>query len=183
LSSFRYCFIEFENPESALAAKQDLDQNPDIFVSLRRNDPDFKVDPETLAKWRENKKIERKNAKLAAKIRKFVENSDDPRLKISNFNPVKKSLAHPSKKKSSAPKDSETEGVEELPPVEPSRLVYDEILIFSKSTIYFLFFFDKFICEGFTIDGQPGEFCKIFSCIAAKLKSGPKRSTIKGTFI
>jgi hypothetical protein len=39
LSSFRFCTIEFENPESALAAKEDLDKNPDIRVSLRRAVP------------------------------------------------------------------------------------------------------------------------------------------------
>ena len=114
MSSFRFCFIEFENPESALAAKHDLNSNPDILVSLRRKDnPE---NPEKIAK--------RQEKKLKRKIMKAEKNSEDPPQKKSKPNPVKKSMAHPSKKNSSTPKVglsySETESVEELPPVDPS---------------------------------------------------------------
>ena len=42
MSSFRFCVIEFENPESALAAKQDLDKNRDINVNLRKKEDPVK---------------------------------------------------------------------------------------------------------------------------------------------
>ena len=114
MSSFRFCVIEFENPESALAAKHDLNSNPDILVSLRRKDnPE---NPEKIAK--------RQEKKLKRKIMKAEKNSEDPPQKKSKPNPVKKSMVHSSKKKSSTPKVgssySETESVEELPPVDPS---------------------------------------------------------------
>jgi hypothetical protein len=67
LSSFRSCIIEFENLESALAAKQDLDQIPDISVSLRRKKS--KAGPENIARQREEKlrkmKIVEKNAEIS----------------------------------------------------------------------------------------------------------------------
>jgi hypothetical protein len=78
LFSFRTCTINFENRESALAAKHDLDSNPDIRVDLKWKvypankvdpenmvDPDNKVDPEKIAKQQE--KLKRKIMKVEAK--------------------------------------------------------------------------------------------------------------------
>ncbi len=70
MSPFRSCIIEFENPESALAAKQDLDQIPDISVSLRRKKN--KADPENISRQRE-KKLRRK-MKI---VEKNTETSDE----------------------------------------------------------------------------------------------------------
>jgi len=71
LSSFRFCFIEFENPESALAAKHDLDSNPDIRVDLKwKVYPVNKVDPEKITR--------RQEKKLKRKMKKAEDNPDDP---------------------------------------------------------------------------------------------------------
>jgi hypothetical protein len=71
LSSFRTCSINFENRESALAAKHDLDSNPDIRVDLKwKVYPVNKVDPEKVG-MQQAKKLKRKIMKVDA-------NSEDP---------------------------------------------------------------------------------------------------------
>ena len=205
MSSCRFCYIEFENPESALAAKHDLNSNLDILVCLERKvnqeslenpekrksrsekkkrriakqeekrlkkiekakkkkeimdaDPENPVylakreeirlkrrevrkkkaeiinadpkNPVHLAKKRENRLKRREKAKKKRAIMKAENNSEDPPQKKSKLNPVKESVAYPSKKKSLAPKVcssySEMESVEELPAVDPNWNVCDQI--------------------------------------------------------
>jgi hypothetical protein len=71
LSSFRSCVIEFENPESAIAAKHDLNGNPDILVSLTEKKK--KGNAAKIAK-----------RQMKRKIMKAEKNSEDPPQKKSN---------------------------------------------------------------------------------------------------
>jgi hypothetical protein len=71
LSSSRSCLIEFENPESALAAKHDLKRNSEISVRVRHKKK--KADPVKMKRKTQAKYLRRK----IRNAEKYTERSDE----------------------------------------------------------------------------------------------------------